>query len=122
MGISEISYGYGAITENRPYGIGDGGVFYHDDPVNVIWHHNEGIGFDIRKSVSQFVPPPINHAPDIIQPHVSVFDFTKQVFSVPCAHRYKIRTVFGIIMPLQSDGAAMSFVFGFMQRIHKKIP
>lgn len=122
MGISEISYGYGAITENHPYGIGDGDVFYDNDTVNVIWHNDECIGFDIGKSVSQFMPPLIDHAPHVIQPHVSVFDFTKQVFSVLCAHRHKICAVLGVIISAQSDGTTMSFVFGFMQRIHKKIP
>ena len=110
MGISEISYGYGAITENRPYGIGDGGVFYHDDPVNVIWHHNEGIGFDIRKSVSQFVPPLVDHSSHIIQLHFPVFDFTKQMFSVVRADGDEIRAVLGIIVFVQSNGTAVAFV------------
>ncbi len=94
----------------RPYH----GLFNHENTVNVIRHNDECIERNMWVMFRNFIPTLLSDISGIIQPHLPVFDFTKQMFSVLRANRHKIRAVSGIIISAQSDGSAMSFVFRFV--------
>lgn len=100
--------------KGRPYEI----PFDCNDPMYMIRHHDEGIQFDVGKSVSQFVPPSIDHPSCIIQPHVSIFDFAEEMFPIVGTDGDKIRAVLGIIISVQPDRSAAAFVGDFVRIGH----
>ena len=98
----------------RPYH----GLFNHENTVNVIRHNDECIERNMWVMFRNFIPTLLSDISGIIQPHLPVFDFTKQVFSVLRTNRNEIRAVLGIIISAQSDGSAMSFVFRYARFVH----
>ena len=94
---------------NRPYGFRD-----RNDPMDMVRHHYERVGFHPGIMVRQFVPYHLNHPPRVVQPHFPVYDFAEQAYPFMGADGDEIRTGLRIIVSAQTDGPAIVALRGVL--------
>ena len=59
-------------------GMGRWGLVDQDDCVDVVWHDDELVQFDRRKSFGQFTPDALDHLPGLVQAHLFVNHVAKE--------------------------------------------
>ena len=100
---------------------GDGGCFAptvdHGDSMHVIGHDNEGVQFNRREMIRDFLPTTPGDFAGIVQPHFTVHHMTEQTFPIPRADRHEIGARLAMVgarraVPVhEADGTAMVSVW-----------
>ena len=81
-----------------------------DYPVDVVWHDNEFVQFDVGEMGYGSQPTRARNLPVFIHPHFRAHHVAKQAFPSARHNRDEIRPRLRIIVPRQTDGTAMVFV------------
>ena len=95
-----------AGTGACPYGVGG----QHDNGVDVIGHHHEGIRLDAGVMVRQFVPCGLHHLASVIQTHFAANDVPEETRVILRADGHEIGPRLGVIVVDQANRPTVMFL------------
>ena len=78
---------------------------YFNNSMNMIWHYNERIQFNLWEMLWGIIPAFLHNLTSLIQLHLPIHHLTKQFLTLPCNHGDEIRTRLGVVISLQADGS-----------------